>query len=173
MGILDSIQKMMVLDKPEYHLPLMPEKPTIRLIRVIDDPEDLGTFGVMVDPAGKVLCRSGELSWDENKRNTSCIPPGVYDVEPHESPKFGKCFLVQGVPGRSDILIHSGNWCGRKGVSGVLSSTEGCILPGARVRLIMDVNAGIQQIGVTASKQTLTDLLAAYPKGFTLIVEGV
>ena len=37
---------------------------------------------------------------------TSCITPGTYLCEWRESPKYGWCYEVTGVKGRSHILIH-------------------------------------------------------------------
>lgn len=56
-----------------------------------------------------------------NQKNISCIPEGKYEVHRIYSPKFGKCFHVQDVPGRSEILIHKGNYN---------KDTHGCILIG-------------------------------------------
>jgi len=56
-----------------------------------------------------------------NQQNISCIPEGKYEVHRICSPKFGKCFHVQDVPGRSEILIHKGNYN---------KDTHGCILIG-------------------------------------------
>ena len=56
-----------------------------------------------------------------NQQNISCIPEGKYEVHRIYSPKFGKCFHVQDVPGRSEILIHKGNYN---------KDTHGCILIG-------------------------------------------
>ncbi|MEN6388839.1 MAG: DUF5675 family protein [Syntrophomonas sp.] len=56
-----------------------------------------------------------------NQKNISCIPEGKYEVHRIYSPKFGKCFHVQEVPGRSEILIHKGNYN---------KDTHGCILIG-------------------------------------------
>lgn len=53
-----------------------------------------------------------------------CIAPGVYSIDFHYSPKFGKYMLTLcGVRGRSGILIHSGN---------TPKDTSGCILVGKR-----------------------------------------
>ena len=56
-----------------------------------------------------------------NQKNISCIPEGKYEVHRIYSPKFGNCFHVQDVPGRSAILIHKGNYT---------KDTRGCILVG-------------------------------------------
>lgn len=53
-----------------------------------------------------------------------CIAPGIYSIDFHYSPKFGKYMLTLcGVRGRSGILIHSGN---------TPKDTSGCILVGKR-----------------------------------------
>ena len=53
-----------------------------------------------------------------------CIAPGIYSVDFHYSPKFGKYMLTLcGVRGRSGILMHSGN---------TPDDTAGCILVGQR-----------------------------------------
>lgn len=145
-------------------------KPRLRLIRIYDAGEN-GTFGVIVSEPGAAVCRTAELNWRDNRRNISCIPSGEYNVAPHDSPTFGECFFVSDVSGRSNVLIHAGNWAGQRGVAGVLSDTEGCILVGDRVRVIE--KNGIKQPGVNRSKDTLKRLLKEYPMGFSLIIESV
>lgn len=148
-------------------------KKTLRLIRVYESNLGYGTFGVIVDEDGEEVCKTAELNWRSNHRNISCIPTGVYNVEPHNSPTFGKCFLVEGVPDREHILFHFGNWAGKTDTAGMLSNTNGCILPGVSVREIQNHKTGIRQVGVTGSGDTMRMLLRRYPVGFTLIVEGV
>ena len=62
-----------------------------------------------------------ELPWKDNQRRVSCIPALNYVAKQHTSPKFGWCLWLQGVPERSEILVHSGNYT---------SQILGCILPG-------------------------------------------
>lgn len=62
-----------------------------------------------------------ELPWKDNKPRISCVPDGDYKVISHVSPKFGKCWWLQDVPGRSEILIHQAN---------VASELLGCIALG-------------------------------------------
>ena len=57
-----------------------------------------------------------------NEFQKSCIPEGVYKVKSHVSKKFGKCFWVLGVPNRTAILIHAGNFHWH---------TKGCVLVGS------------------------------------------
>ena len=61
---------------------------------------------------GRIICmlKTLELPWKNNQRRVSCIPEGTYNVKVHQSPKFGWCLWIQDVPGRSEILIHVGNY---------------------------------------------------------------
>jgi len=67
-----------------------------------------GIFGVLIYDS-RPLCCTLELSWRDNKRNISCIPTGHYTLSPYKSSKFGKCFVIHPVYGRSGILIHTAN----------------------------------------------------------------
>lgn len=70
-------------------------------------------------------CFTLELPWKFNKQNESCIPSGYYIVSKHESPTHGECLLVEGVPNRTWILFHAGNYT---------RDTKGCILPGEYIK---------------------------------------
>ncbi len=70
---------------------------------------------------GILLCRSIELRWANNERNVSCVPEGVYPVAIIQHPKFGECLLVNGVKGRSGILVHVANDAQKE--------LRGCIAP--------------------------------------------
>lgn len=121
------------------------------------DKQTLGELS-LYDNSGKVLdCKTLELPWKDNQRQISCIPPGTYIVVPRNSPKFSDHFHVTNVPGRSYILIHPGNYH---------TQIQGCILVG---RDHIDIN-GDGDKDVTASKDTLHDLLMLAPGGFELIV---
>jgi len=70
---------------------------------------------------GILLCRSIELRWANNERNVSCVPEGVYPVTIIQHPKFGECLQVNGVKGRSGILVHVANDAQKE--------LRGCIAP--------------------------------------------
>jgi hypothetical protein len=70
---------------------------------------------------GILLCRSIELRWANNERNVSCVPEGVYPVAIIQHPKFGECLQVNGVKGRSGILLHVANDAQKE--------LRGCIAP--------------------------------------------
>lgn len=84
-----------------------------------------GTFGSLVLPTGMLL-RTGELPWRDNKRANSCIPIGKYEVTWSYSNKFGYCYRVLNVPGRSGILIHPANYMGLAS-DGFKQELQGCI----------------------------------------------
>jgi hypothetical protein len=84
------------------------------------------TFGVLT-ANGRPVCVTLEDKWRNNERMVSCIPSGHYKLVKHQSLKFGECYKVQDVPGRSDILIHAGNSD---------ADTHGCILLGTSYGLI-------------------------------------
>lgn len=78
------------------------------------------TYGVLsVD--GRPYFLTLEDAWRNNEKMVSCIPKGSYKIRRHQSPKFGECFIVLGVPERSQILFHAGN---------THLDTHGCILLG-------------------------------------------
>jgi hypothetical protein len=98
-----------------------------------------------------------ELPWKNNERRISCIPEGKYKAKPHISPKFGRCFWIQDVPGRSEILIHPGNFT---------SQILGCILPGTAHK---DIN-GDKIPDVVSSKVVMEKLLTYITKDFELVI---
>ena len=74
---------------------------------------------------GERICDTLENSWQDNQRNISCIPEGVYPVRlrlPRESATRDYIhLLIQDVPDRDWILFHRGNFP---------KDTSGCILVG-------------------------------------------
>ena len=75
----------------------------------------------MIFIKGVLLCRSIELRWANNERNVSCVPEGVYPVAIIQHPKFGECLQINGVKGRSGILVHLANDAQKE--------LRGCIAP--------------------------------------------
>lgn len=119
---------------------------------------DKVTLGVLFDPALQELCKTVELPWKDNQKFVSCILEGEYTVVLHDSPKFGLCFWIQGVPGRTGILFHVANF---------VRELLGCIAPGF---IHKDIDHdGI--IDVQDSRAALDHLLAVLPKRFTLVVK--
>jgi len=97
----------------------------MKIIRL--ETSDEGTFGVLLYSTRFLF--TGELPWRDNRRGESCIPCGTYEVVMRTSPRFGRCYEVQDVPGRSHILLHNGNFCGDD-TMGFDTHVDGCILLG-------------------------------------------
>ena len=70
---------------------------------------EMGTFGELKLPNGKKFF-TVEKPWEDNKKNKSCIPDGLYLLEKRVYDKGGYvCFELLDVKDRSHILIHRGN----------------------------------------------------------------
>jgi hypothetical protein len=80
------------------------------------------TLGVIKDENNHPICVTLELPWLNNQPMVSCIPAGIYKCNRYMSPKRGyEVFELQGVPDRTAIEIHIGNYP---------ADTDGCILLG-------------------------------------------
>jgi hypothetical protein len=112
-----------------------------------DDKQTLGKL-YLLDSKDHIIedWHSLELPNKKNKRRVSCIPEGVYKARKHNSPRFGRCFWLQNVPNRSEILIHKGNYH---------SDILGCILIGND---LSDINKD-GYLDVTSSKKAIKELL--------------
>lgn len=138
------------------------------LIRLVTG--DLGTFGVIFFEDGFGL-HTLELPWENNQRNISCIPCGIYACETDDSPRWGSVYHVRDVPERSHILFHPGNWAGSKSTPHLQSNVEGCILLGHHRREIPSGADGEPQLGISSSRKACDDM-TAHLKGepFELLV---
>lgn len=112
-----------------------------------------------VDGGLTYSCHTLELPWLENRVRISRIPEGTYMVHSHTSPKFGKCFWIKDVSGRSEILIHKGNYN---------KDTLGCILVGEGLH---DIN-GDGKDDVTSSGSAMAKLLEILPTQFNLTIKN-
>lgn len=112
--------------------------------------ETLGTL-IVLDDQGSVVydCSTLELPFINNAKGISCIPGGMYKMILEYSPKFGRnLWELIGVPGRSEVKIHAGNYT---------SQIEGCILTGTRH---VDINSdGL--IDVSNSQDALSGFMEA------------
>lgn len=105
-----------------------------------------------------------ELPWADNQPQVSCIPSGRYPCVLRRSPRFGSVYHVRDVPGRSYILIHSGNYAGAKPYK---SHVLGCILLGKRTGIM----AG--QRAVLSSRQAVREFMEYMGgKPFTLEIQA-
>ncbi len=52
-----------------------------------------------------------ERGFQDNKKNVSCVPPGVYNLRLEYSPKFNaQLWELYGVPNRSECKFHVANY---------------------------------------------------------------
>lgn len=102
-----------------------------------------GTFGML--QAGGIEIPTIERPWKDNAPNKSCIPEGVYKLDPYVSPKFGKCWIIHGGSvskfkdpsyTRYGILLHPAN---------TVDELEGCIAPGMRFGTLGTNRWAVQQ----------------------------
>jgi len=90
---------------------------------------DAGTFGLLTLQGGQVL-HTGELPWRDNAPDISCVPAGSYEAVLAFSPHFQRSlFHLEGVPGRTNCMIHPANWMGDAS-KGLKCQLEGCIALG-------------------------------------------
>lgn len=100
----------------------MSDIPTYQLARLTDDGH--ATYGQIVDSEQRLVCRTLELPWKDNVHDESCCPPGIYAAHRRlgtENRHGYDVFELEGVPGRSNIQIHIGNFA---------HDSLGCILVG-------------------------------------------
>lgn len=111
-----------------------------------------GTFGVLL-AAGRPFAVTLERPWRDNRRGESCIPPGNYTCLRVNSPKFGLTWMVNNVPGRSEILFHAGN---------VFADSHGCILVAEKFATWADGSTSIadSKIGMAELMTMTRDLVS-------------
>lgn len=85
-----------------------------------------------------------------------CIPAGTYHWRKFTSPHNGPCLLIENVPGRDMIEMHSANF---------MLQLLGCIAPGKAFARFKGVYEGVSYDlqGVTESRDTLEGLLEQLP----------
>lgn len=133
----------------------------LRLYRLLSD--DQGTIGALFS-GSTFICYIGELPWRNNRSNLSRIPAGSYQVDHLErsgSGRYHDVYHVRNVPGRSGVLIHSGNWEGDSTL-GLRTHTHGCLLPGSRLgqlsgqRAVLASKGALQKIHHAVTRQNFT-----------------
>src|SRR4051812_13173320 len=89
-----------------------------KLIRYYTPP---ATAGRLYDSDGKLFCETVERPHHSFSEDHPCIPEGVYTAKRYNSPTHGHVWMLQDVPGRTEIEIHVANWP---------MELLGCIAPG-------------------------------------------
>ena len=107
---------------------------------------------------GDFQCFTLELPDLDNQQNISCIPAGTYKAKKYNSPSKGLCLLLEDVPNRTYIEIHSGNFT---------RQIQGCILVGGSIKFIDNDSTP----DVSNSKATLNKLLSLLPNEITITLE--
>lgn len=80
------------------------------------------TLGVLSVEGQDWQCYTMEREWAGNARGRSCIPTGTYKAALSMFNRGGyECVELEGVDGRSEILIHKAN---------LAAELQGCIAPG-------------------------------------------
>ncbi len=122
---------------------------TLKRILFTDD----GSPGVLI-LGNQPICLTLEENWRDNEKGLSCIPAGSYLCRRRNTPQHGDTFEVMDVPGRTAILIHSGN---------TEADTEGCILLGKEYSTIRarDDQSGLieVQLAVLNSKMAFIQFM--------------
>lgn len=159
------------LDRTHYHwetgdlsrvvteLTTVPQEPSIPAVTLTRNQDDgYQTLGEI--EVNGLKFNTLELSYKGNQRNISAIPKGTYDVKQTFSPKFMKyTYEVIGVPNRSAIRIHTGNY---------FTDIQGCILIGNGYRDLNKDNR-LDIINSTASIKSFEQALNNKP--FKLIIK--
>jgi hypothetical protein len=127
------------------------------LLRTYQQKQTKGVFSLFDKTDVVFCCKMLEPDWAFNMPFLSCIPEGVYLCEKHLSPTYGDCIQIKNVPGRTDILIHWGNY---------RDNTEGCLLSGEYFK---DINKdGLKD--VINSQKAFNNLMQIAPEYFYLII---
>ncbi len=108
------------------------------------------TMGILF--CGRGVYYTLEPPWRGNERNKSCIPKGDYSysfMSRSASGKYKNCYHIKDVPGRSEILIHTGN---------TPDHTLGCVLVGMKAGMLANKRA------VLSSRIALSDLNSEAPE---------
>ena len=109
--------------------------------KLITFSNNLLTIGKLYDN-DELICHTIERKWLDNKPSVSCVPAGVYDLKPTNSPKFGMTYYISnpslgvsllGRTTRTHILFHAAN---------KPSQLQGCIAPVSSFGIMGDEWAG-------------------------------
>ena len=129
-----------------------------RLCIYREESTDEGTFGYGAFTDGGPSWNFLELPWRDNQPNVSCIPAGIYTAHLIDSPHFQrKVFLLENVPGRSDVEMHPANWGGDTSL-GYYSDLRGCCAPGIDRGMLTNPH-GAMQAAVLRSSHALDQII--------------
>lgn len=121
-----------------------------------------GVFGRLTAPTLELF--TVERPWRDNREGESCIPPGDYVCEPHDSERFPNTWAVVGgtvshwhsaETERSAVLFH---------VANTIDDIEGCIGPG------LDLTGFGGRWAVTDSRRAMNEMRRVLPERFALSI---
>lgn len=124
-----------------------------------------GTFSTLHREDGSQVCVMAERPDLNNAPGKSCVPEGAYQLLPHESPKFGRCYALEaptlgvtryGPSLRTHILIHKAN---------TPDQLQGCLAPGVHFG---ELNGEWAVMQSTAAFNALMSELAGKPATLTI-----
>lgn len=115
-----------------------------------------------------------EQPWKDNAKGASCVPEGLYDLIPYESPKHGPTWYLHstlldvGGPeaGRSFCELHAANFA---------RQLQGCIAFGLSGMPMFDPVTGVVEPAVEDSRTAIAELLSilgALSSGHTLTLRS-
>lgn len=130
---------------------------TLRINRIAEC--ELQTLDLM--RCGDYACCGLELPWKDNQREVSRIPAGTYPASYQVSPTFGPSIRLHNVPGRTNIVIHFGNFVGSHNPRTGRPDSLGCPLPGEE---FVDID-GDGVLDVSRSKIAVDRLIEQFGKG--------
>jgi hypothetical protein len=119
--------------------------------------DKFGTRGMLTLPSGTQLY----VLEPSPRAKNPCIQVGAYVCEwttEKEHPRFGPCYEIKGVKGRSDILWHPGSWAGDPAF-GLKTDSLGCLMPGRAIGELWNREAG-NQLAVLSSRDALSAIVA-------------
>ena len=120
-----------------------------------------GVFSLFDAGEPKFTCKTLELKNMGNIKKLSCIPEGSYKVQKIVRPSGKPGLWIRNVPGRTAILIHSGNYA-----AGIQVDIEGCVMVGSSYK---DLN-GDGNLDIVDSTRTFEKLFEVAANEFDLII---
>lgn len=142
--------------------------PALRVVLTRTSSNLQGTAGVLTVRNGDAVKTwyTLELPWLNNSPGVSCIPAGSYRCQQTMSPKYRKLlYLVEAVPRRSGIRIHSANFAGSV-KHGYKCDLLGCIALGKQLSVIGG------QLTLTSSRVAMREF-ERFTEGKTFTLEIV
>lgn len=85
----------------------------VEIIRLFQDDKQTSGICVIYDNSGFPLfsALSLERGWNDNKKDISCVPAGVYSLKYEYSNRFKrKLWELKDVPNRSECKFHASNF---------------------------------------------------------------